>query len=100
MDARCLGRRLDLLVGRVRLRKAQVLAHGLVEQVRLLRDHADEVGQRLEAEIPDVDAADRNATATRVVQARGQVAERRLAGSGLADESRRGARLYRAGDGL
>ena len=36
---------LDLLVGRVRPREAQVLAHGGVEQVGLLRDDADHVGE-------------------------------------------------------
>ena len=47
VDARRLGGGLDLLVGGVRLREAQVLAHRRVEEVRLLRDDADEVGQRL-----------------------------------------------------
>ena len=60
VDACRLGGRLDLLVGRVRLREAQVLAHRLVEEVRLLRDDADEVGQRLEAQVADVDAVDRD----------------------------------------
>ena len=60
VDAGSLRRGLDLRVGRVRLREAEVLAHGRVEEVRLLRDDADEVGQRLEAEVADVDAADRD----------------------------------------
>ena len=45
MNARCLGGPLDLLVARIRLREAQVVAYGSVEQVRLLRDDADELGQ-------------------------------------------------------
>ena len=49
MDARRLRRGLDLLVGRVRLREAEVLAHRRVEEIRLLRDDADEVAERLEA---------------------------------------------------
>ena len=48
---------LDLLVGRVGLREAQVLAHARVEEVRLLRDDADETRDRGEREIANVDAA-------------------------------------------
>jgi hypothetical protein len=36
---------LDLFVGRVRPGEAQVLAHRGVEQVGLLRDDADDVGE-------------------------------------------------------
>ena len=43
------GGLLDLLVGRVRPREAQVLAHRGVEEVGLLRDDADRVGERVEA---------------------------------------------------
>ena len=63
VDARSGGRGFELLVGRVRLREAQVLAHRRVEEVRLLRDDADEIRQRLEAEVADVDAVDRDAAA-------------------------------------
>ena len=52
-----------------------------VEQVRLLRDDADEVGQRLEGQVADVDAADRDRAALDVVEPRGEVGERRLARS-------------------
>ena len=45
VDARGLGGRLDLLVGRVRLREAEVLADRGVEEVGLLRDDADELGR-------------------------------------------------------
>src|SRR5438132_3024438 len=64
-----------------------------MEEVRLLRDDADQVGQRLEAQLADVDAADRDAPAADVVQPRGEVAERRLAGAGLPDERGRRARF-------
>jgi len=93
VDARRLGGRLDLLVGRVRLGKAQVLTHRLVEEIRLLRDDANEVGQRPKAEIADVDAADGDRAAADVVEPRGQVAERRLARAGLTDERGRRARF-------
>ena len=91
VDPGSLGGRLDLLVGRVRLREAEVLAHRRVEEVRLLRDDADEVGQRLEAQVADVDAADRDPPAADVVEPRREVAERRLPRAGLADERGRRA---------
>src|SRR6185312_17441395 len=86
VDACRLGSRLDLLVGRVRLGKAQVLTYRLVEEIRLLRDDSDEVGQRLKAEIADVDAANGDPPATDVVEPRRQVAERRLTRARLTDE--------------
>src|SRR5204862_8353500 len=49
----------------------------------------DEVGQRLEAQIADVDAPDRDPTPADVVEPGGEIAERRLAGAGLADERSR-----------
>src|SRR5205085_2133290 len=97
VDARRLGGRLDLLVGRVRFREAQVLANRLMEEVRLLGNDADEVGQRLEAEVADVDATDGDAPAADVVEAGREVAERRLAGTRLPDE--RGGRTCRHGEG-
>src|SRR6478672_7915521 len=100
MDARGLGGSLDLLVGRVRLREAQVLAHCLVEEVRLLRDDADEVGQRLEAQVADVDAADADPPPADVVEPCREVAERRLARARLADERGRRARRHGEGDVL
>ena len=61
-----------------------------MEQVGLLRDDADGRGERREARVAHVDAVDRDAPGLRLVQARDEVAERRLAGAGRADE--RGAR--------
>src|SRR6185312_16524752 len=72
-------------------------AHGLVEQVRLLRYHADQIGQGLEAQVADIDTADRDAPAARVVEPRSQITQRRLAGTGLPDE--RGRRAGRHGEG-
>ena len=61
------------------LREAQVLAHGRVEQVGLLRDDADRRGERGERRVADVDTVDRDAARLRLIQARDEVAERRLA---------------------
>jgi hypothetical protein len=79
--------RLDLLVARVGAREAQVLAHRRVEQVGLLRDHADRRGKRLEARIAHVDPVDRHPPGLRLIQPRNEVAERRLARAGLADDA-------------
>ena len=74
----------------VRLGEAEVLAHGGVEEVGLLRDDADGVGERVEGELAQVGAVDRHGALLGVVQPRGEVAERRLAGAGLTHQ--RGAR--------
>ena len=58
MDLRATRRVLDLLVRRIGLGEAEVLAHGGVEEVRLLGDDADRGGERLERELADVDAVD------------------------------------------
>src|SRR6185312_8321247 len=91
MYARSLGGGLDLLVGRVRLREAQVLANRLVEEIRLLGDDAHELAQRLQREIADVDAPDRDAAAADVVEPSRQIPERRLPRARLTDQRRRGA---------
>src|SRR6185436_16182390 len=90
-----LGRRVELLVARVGLRKAEVLPYRGVEEVRLLRDDADEARQRREAQVADVDAPDRDRAAVGVVEPGREIAERGLPGAGLADE--RGGRP--SGDG-
>src|SRR4051794_26749479 len=86
VDPRGLGGCVELLVRRVGLREAEVLAYRGVEEVRLLRDDADEARQRREAEVADVDAADRDEASVDVVEPRCEVAEGRLPGAGLADE--------------
>ena len=58
-------RRLDLLVGGVRLGEAQVVGDRGVEEVRLLGDDADRAGQRVEVEVADVDAVDGDPAAGR-----------------------------------
>ena len=59
-----------------------------VEQVRLLGDDADGARERPEGDVADVDPVKQNAAALDLVQPRGQVPERRLAGAGLADDCR------------
>jgi hypothetical protein len=91
VDARRLGGTLDLLVRRVGLCEPEVLANRRVEQIRLLRDDADQIRQRLEAQVSNVDTADRDSATTDVVEPCGQVAERRLSRAGLADQRGRRA---------
>src|SRR5947199_10104885 len=95
MDPRSFGSRVELIVARLGLREAEVLAHRGMEEVRLLRDDADKARQRGEAEVADVDAADRDEAPVDVVEPCREVAESRLPGSGLADERGRRPR----GDG-
>ena len=71
---------------RRRLAVADVRRDRAVQQRRVLRDHADRRSQALLRHVRDVLAVDRDAAGLRVVQAQQQVHERRLAGSGPADE--------------
>ena len=89
---------LELLVGRVGPGEAQVLADGGVEQVRLLRHHPDHAraGRRAAGRARRRRRSD--AARLRVVQARDQIAERRLAAARLADDGHLGARLGRERD--
>jgi len=64
------GRGLDLGVRRLLPRVTQVLPDRRVQQVRLLRDHTDQLGQLHETDVAQVDAIDRHRTRSRVVQAR------------------------------
>src|SRR3984885_2795655 len=82
----------DVRVGGVGTREPEVLADAGVEQIRLLRDHADRRGERLERGIADVDPVDRHPALLRLVQPRGQVADRGLAGAGLTHDRGSGAR--------
>ena len=79
-------RLLELLVGRVGAREAQVLAHAAVEQVGVLRDDADDAPERCEAEVAHVVAVEQHRALADVVEPRDQVAERGLAAAGLADD--------------
>ena len=86
---------LDLLVRRVRSGEAEVLAHGRVEEIGLLRDDADGLGERVEGQLAHVDSVDRHRSAGRVVEARDEVGAGRLARARLAHERRLGPRGHR-----
>ena len=87
VDLRRPGRLLDLLVGRLRLREAEVLAHGRVEEIGLLRDDADRRGERLERQLAHVDAVDRD----RALASRRRAARRGSRTSSCPSRSRRRA---------
>ena len=86
VDERGRGGALDLGVGRVGLRVEQVLAHGRVEEVRLLGHHPDRLGERAERDLLHVGPVDRDDALGRLVEARDQVRDGRLAGAARADE--------------
>ena len=76
----------------VRERVAAARGRAQQEQVGLLRHHPDGAAQRVEAEIADVDAVDQDGALGHVVEAGGQIAERSLAGPGLAHDRHAAAR--------
>src|SRR4029079_17894559 len=83
------GGLLDLLIGRVGLGEAQVLPDGSVEEVGLLGDDADRARDRGHRRAADVDPVDGDAAPVDVVEARDEVADRRLTGPRLPDERSR-----------
>ena len=77
----------DLVERRVRLAQRDVLGDRPAEQVRLLRDHDDRAAQVLRVQVAQVDAVERDRSgASGRRTASQQLRERRLAGSGRADE--------------
>ena len=78
--------RLDRLDRRVREAEGDVVAHGGREEERVLRDDADLAPQRAPADAANVDAVDEDAAGGRVVEARHEGGERRLAGARMADQ--------------
>ena len=74
------------LVGGLRIGEAHVVGDRAAEEVPLLREHHDPVAQRLERRVPQVDAAERDRALLRVVLAREQLRERRLARAGDAHQ--------------
>ncbi len=78
---------LDLLVRRVRIAPAEVLADRAGEELVLLQHHGDRAAQRLDVIVAHVDAADLHAALRRVVQAWDQLHERRFADAGAADDA-------------
>ncbi len=85
----------QFLVGGARARVSQVRLHGLVEQVGILRDHADGGPKRGLGEIAHVVTVDADDAPRHVVQAWHQRGECRLAGARRADEGDHLARLDR-----
>ena len=86
VDERRTRGRLELSVGGVRAGVEEVLADGRVEQVRLLRDHADHLGERSERDLADVTPVDRHRASGHVVEPRHEIGDRRLAGPARADD--------------
>ena len=72
----------DLVPRRVRPRRGQVVAQRDREEDRPLRDDRDRGAQLGDRHVAHVDAADEHAAVGRVVEARQQVEQRRLAGAG------------------
>ena len=93
VDRRRAGRRLELLLGRVGRRVAEVVADRGVEQVGLLGHDPDDLAERGQGEPADVDAVDLDRARVDVVEPRDQVGRRRLARARRADERHELARL-------
>ena len=89
MDPGGARRVLDLGVGGVGPGVAEVLAHGRVQQVGLLADHADDLGEVGQPEAAYVDAVDGDPPLGRVEEPGDQRGEGRLARAGLADQRHR-----------
>jgi hypothetical protein len=66
--------------------EGDVVADRAAEQERLLGDDAHLRAQRARSGVPEVDAVDDDAARRRVVEARDELGERRLARAGRADE--------------
>ena len=62
-----------------------------MQQVRLLADHADDVGQIGELHVAQIHAVDGDASGGRVVKPSGERRERALPRTGLADQGKRSA---------
>ncbi len=76
----------ELLVPGVRPAQGEIATDGVVEQVTVLRDHADRLTQRPEGQVTDVDAGEANGAAIDVVRARDERGDRRFACTGGPDE--------------
>ena len=88
-------RGLDLLARRVGPAEADVGGDRVGEEERVLEHHADVVAQRVEVDVANVDAVDRDAPGVHVVEAREHERDRRLARARAADERDRLARRDR-----
>ena len=86
MDLRSARGLLDLLVGRLRAREPKVVPNRRVKEVRLLGDDPDRIRERIERQLPHVDAVDCHRAVWGVVEACHQIAGGGLSRAGLADE--------------
>ena len=76
----------DLVVGGVGPGIEQVGADGVVEEMGILGDDADTLVDRVELQVADIDAADADGAALRVVEARDEVGDGGFAGAGGSDQ--------------
>ena len=83
----------DLIIAGLGPGIEQVCPDGIVEQVSLLRHHADLPRQSLQAQVADIVSVDADGAAVRVVEARQQIADRGLAGPAGANQRGQLARL-------
>ena len=84
--ARQTGRFDNFLPGRAGLTVGDVIRHRTAEQVDVLLDDADVLPQALEGDVLDVLPVDEDAASRHLVEAGDEVAERRLAAAGRADQ--------------
>ena len=93
MRLRCARGGLDELLRHVGHAEGDVVADARREEERILRDDADLAAQRAPSHVAHVDAVDQHASLPRVVEARHERREGRLAGTGSADQRDRAAGL-------
>ena len=86
MDERRPRRRFHLFLRRVGLAVQEVLPDRRVEEVRLLRDHPDDVRERRQLDLSDVHAVDLDRALAHVVHPRDEVGHGGLAGAARTDQ--------------
>ena len=93
------GLRKALIVRRrFALAKVDIVADAAGEEHRLLRHVAELVVEGIERVVPDVHAVDKHLALCRVVKARNQAHERRLAAARRADDGKRLAPVHTEAD--
>ena len=88
------GCRADVVVRGFPAPVLDIVADGVVEQHRVLRNHADRRPQARLRHLGDVLAVDQDAAARRLVEAEQEARDRRLAGAGRADDGDRAPRRH------
>ena len=86
MDSNGLCGRFDFIHGGIWLAQRNVFGNRAREQVCLLGDHDDSPSQLQVAQVAKVNAVESHATGARVIEARNQLGERRLARTGGANQ--------------